>query len=365
MKTKITLIFILIVFSHNLLGQNSLYNIFAKSSFTKTSETTFGEHSTYENSIVISNFNKLLKYSGCTLFIGINPVFVNLSDYSKVGVLFSNQLKINPSLRIQRKNIFVSIGYKYSILSIKTKDYPGSWTFLLPPSKIFEQGVFIDAGIQLKLKENQYLEFSLGYEKLKYKQIIEQIPDPIIDYTQQDYFFKIQTLSSNIKFSKIRLLNSNEIQQKPWMFFLNSQLYKRKDTIYNNISFETKSRLYFGKFVTNKATFTTEMSYGYKKYDKTFSERFLLIEPELKYLFYKSFFTGVSYEFGFFKTNEKYLVQSFSASVGNYLKLTNNSILETKMFYSYETLLVGKYQPEYGNQINNRIGFILRSLVLF
>ncbi|OQX96352.1 MAG: hypothetical protein B6I20_14545 [Bacteroidetes bacterium 4572_117] len=362
---KITFYILLIIFSNNLFGQNNLYNFSAKFEYSKSSETNWGVKKIFWNELNNTSYYNLITYSSnLRTEIGVNLFLLNNPQYHREANINYNKIIVLPHIRQKYKSLFASIGYNYSVASIKFKDYPGGWLFLLPPSKIYEQSFFIDAGMQLKLTGNQYLELLLGYEKLKYTHVVEKIPEPIIDYTQQNYFLKIQTLTSNIKFSEVKLLNMNEMQQKPWLLSTQNHILFKKDTISNNVLFYMKSHFYLGKFITDKIIFGAKISNEYEKYDETFTERYFLITPELKYLFFKSFFAGISYELGFLKTSEKYLQQSFSASIGNYLKLTNKSILETNIFYSYDTLFVGKYQAKYGNQINMRIGLVFQLLIL-
>jgi len=369
-KTRtITLFVLLIIYSNNLFAQYNLYNFSARFEYAKRSENSLGKGKMFWNEVNVTDYYNLFNYSnnfkteiGFDVFLLYNPRF------NKEAKIYYNEAMAFSKIRQKYKSLFCSVAYYYKIGTIKAIDYPGGATLFMPYTKMIEQGLFIDAGIQLEFAEKQYIEITLGYERLRYTDVVDGLPKPVKDYTQHNYFMKAQTLSSNLRFSDISVLKTSDIEQQPRLMFLRSQLYMKIDTSTNNNRlFDSKCQLYFGKFIASKSILGLNIFLNYHEYDDTYATRSFIISPEFKYLFLKSFFTDVSYNFGFQKNEVNFLLQSISIGVGNYLKLTNKTILETRLFYSNETIFVGKYKKlfPYGNQINNRIGLIFKMLILF
>ena len=152
MKTKIMLILILIIYSNNLFGQASLYNLSASFRLKKTSETNLGKTTFYWNEINNTSFYNLFTYSkNFRTEIGLHLFFLNYSKFNREGEIYFNKLKDIPTIRQRYKFLFFSVSYYCKITTIKSVDYPGGYLMLVPPTNKYERGFYIDAGIQLKI----------------------------------------------------------------------------------------------------------------------------------------------------------------------------------------------------------------------
>ncbi len=361
---KIQLVILLFLVNIFLYGQTDTIpkNIFSFSSSFETvlmQNTTFGQNTifgtkkTLRNEIESSYYHSLYDISNdLTLNLGLRVYGLNSNQYLEGGTLYYNEFNVAPVVCLKYKSISTSVGYYYAANYIGDPSNPNTFTANL--LHISKKGYFVEVSALARIVKDQYVRFKFGFERLKATYREES-------NLQHNYTIGIQTVSAGLKLSEIKLLNTSDIQNTPYLFSLLSKTSFRNNDI-DHIKYITSSQLYVARFLSDRFVLGSKLSYDEEMYEhqSLFDARYFALGIEFKYLFFKSFFTDISYEQSFNETNEKYLSNSISVGLGAYLKLTDRSVLETRLFYSYGTLFVEEYQPEFGNQINNHIGLNFR-----
>ncbi len=357
---KIQLVISLFLINIFLYGQTDTIpkNIFSFSSSFEAGliqNTIFGTKKTLINEIESSYYHHLYDISNdLTLNLGLKVHGLNSNQYYSEGLPFYyNEFNVSPVVCLKYKNISTSVGYHYFANYIGDPSNPSAFTANL--LRISKKGYFVEVSAFARIVKDQYVRFKFGFERLN--TAVEKLEKNL----QHNYTIDIQTLSSGLKLSEIKLLNTSDIQNTPYLFSLLSKTSFRNNDI-EDIKYITNSQLYVARFLSDRFVLGAKLSYDEEMYEhlSLFDTRRFTLGVEFKYLFFKSFFTDIAYEQGFNETSEKYLSNSISVGLGTYLKLTDRSVLETRLFYSYATLFVEEYQPELGNQINNHIGLNFR-----
>jgi len=365
---KLILGFLLLGMSlNNITGQgyleNSLININSSNYFTYIPKTNWGPKKFIENKITFSISNTLLFLPRIKtkVSIGTNLQFYQVLNFSNVVDIKFRKFYFNPYLQFDVDKFFAIIGYSSNPDFIRSKSHPNSgWTVGIPENKVTRQAICFGLGRLNKVGPTEYIETFIEYRQQFTKGFYNGIDKPVFDYSQNLFTINAQ-MKTRFSSPKLQLPLIHSISPKGVLYSLNFHSTFANDSLGNQLAMNGEIDSDVGKFLNNRIILGLIEELGFEKTDNQKMTYELYLKPYLKYMFHKNWFANYEFGFGIWETGlNKYNLVSNSLGFGNFFQVSNKSILQAKLAYTFENLFVKKFQPEIGNQINNTVSIELK-----